>query len=189
MTNIEETFVNYKNDMISFIPQLVMSIIILIIFYVVANWIRNIISKNTLINSYIKSDNVLSEIEQRRNKKIFFYELGEIVFYLIIFFGIIFSITNLGIQTSTVLTILGTFIIAVGLSMQATIGNIWAGLYISLSQLYNIGDRISINTVSGIVTNFTLFNTVVFDDKTNAEITIPNTTIQTGLLTNYSKTK
>lgn len=186
MATIGETFENIKNNLIDFIPHLIMSIIMFIIFYVVANWARDIISKNMLINNYNSSDNVLSEIEQKRNKKIFFYELGEIAFYLIIIFGVIFSITNLGIQTPTILTILGTFIVGVSLSMQATIGNIWAGLYISLAQIYNIGDRISINTISGIVTNFTLFNTVVYDDKTNAEITIPNTIIQNGLLTNFS---
>jgi small conductance mechanosensitive channel len=172
--------------MIVFIPHLIISIIMIIIFYVVANWVRNMISQNILINNYNSTDNVLSEIEQKRNKKIFFYELGEIAYYLIMIFGIIFSITNLGFQSATILTILGTLIVGVSLSMQSTIGNIWAGLYISLSQLYNIGDRIAINTVSGIVTNFTLFNTVVYDDKTNAEITIPNTIIQNGLLINYS---
>ena len=42
--------------------------------------------------------------------------------------------------------------------------------------------------MTGNVVNYTLFNTVIFDEKTNSEITLPNTTIQNGLLTNFSRT-
>ena len=121
------------------------------------------------------------------SKNLFYSELGEIIYYLIVTFGIIFAITNLGIQIATILTILGTFVIAIGLSLQGVIGNVWAGLYISLSNLYQIGDNIKINETNGIVNSFSLFNTQIIDLKTKAIMTIPNSMIQNNVLTNLSK--
>jgi small conductance mechanosensitive channel len=187
-TTVTESFIKFKNSAVDLIPNIIMSIIILIIFFTIANLIRDLINGKGLLLKYFNlQPTVISEYTESRNRKIFFYELGEIAYYLIVCFGIIFAITNLGIQTPAILTLLGTLVVGISLSMQGTIGNIWAGLYISLANLYNIGDRIAIGVVSGKVTEFTLFNTVIFDEKSNAEITIPNTTIQNGLLTNFSK--
>ena len=192
ITNISigDSFQKFKNEATEMVPKLIISIIMIIVIFTVADWIRNIINgRGVLSNNFFGSNSVFGEFEQQRKKKIIYYQLGEIIYYLIIIFGITFSITNLGFQTPAVLTILGTFIVTIGISMQGLIGNIWAGIYISIIQLYDIGDRIGISTVTGNVINYTLFNTVIFDEKTNSEITIPNTTIQNGLLTNFSRTK
>ena len=169
------------------VPKIVISIIMIIVIFTVADWVRNIINGRGLNYSLFSSNSIFGEFELQRKKKIIYYQLGEIVYYLIIIFGITFSITNLGFQTPTILTILGTFILAIGLSMQGLMSNIWAGMYISILELYDIGDRIGISTVTGNIVNYTLFNTVILDEKTNSEITIPNSTIQNGLLTNFSK--
>lgn len=187
-SSLEDNVEKIKNQGFDTIPKFVISIIILIIFYVVATWLRDIISGKTKVFDITNKNFTLSEIAEKRSKSIFFYEIGEIVFYLIMIFGVVYAISNLGFQIPTAVAILGTFAVGIGLSVQNTIGNIWAGIYISLSHLYEIGDNIGIGTVSGKVVEFTLFNTVVFDEKTKAEITIPNTTIQNGLLTNFSKT-
>ena len=165
----------------------------LIIFFTIANLIRDLINGKGFIKKYFNVEsNVLTEYEQLRNKNIFFHELGEIAYYLIVCFGIIFAITNLGIQTPTILTILGTLIVGISLSMQGTIGNIWAGLYITIANLFNVGDKIGITlvngkTFTGNVVEFTLFNTVIFEEQLNSQMTIPNSTIQNGLLSNFSK--
>ncbi len=187
-TTVKESFTKFKNHFINLIPNIIISIILLVIFFTIANVARELINGKLKLSKYLGlKDNVLSEFTQTRSKKIFFSQLGEIAYYLIVGFGIIFAITNLGIQTPTILTLLGTLVVGISLSMQGTIGNIWAGLYITLAQLFDVGDRIAIGVVSGKVIEFTLFNTVIFDEKTNAEITIPNTTIQNGLLTNFSR--
>lgn len=191
ITNISigDSFQKFKNDATEIVPKLIISIIMIIVIFTVADWIRNIINgRKVLNNNFFSSNSILGEFEQQRKKKIIYYQLGEIIYYLIIIFGITFSITNLGFQTPAVLTILGTFIVTIGFSMQGLMSNLWAGIYISIVDLYSIGDRINISTVTGNVINYTLFNTVIFDEKTNSEITIPNITIQNGLLSNLSRT-
>ena len=188
---LEDNFENLKKQGIDLIPKIILSIIMLIVFYVVATWIRNFINGKVNIIDYVVKDETITQIAQKRSKVIFFHSVGEIMFYLIMVFGFTFAATNLGFQIPTAIAILGTLAVGIGLSLQGTLGNVWAGIYISLTQLFEIGDKISIgigaSAVSGTVIDFTLFNTVVFDEKTKAEITIPNTTIQNGFLTNYSK--
>ena len=188
---LEDNFENLKKQGIDLIPKIILSIIMLIVFYVVATWIRNFINGKVNIIDYVVKDESITQIAQKRSKVIFFHSVGEIMFYLIMVFGVTFAATNLGFQIPTAIAILGTLAVGIGLSLQGTLGNVWAGIYISLTQLFEIGDKISIGVgaaaVSGTVIDFTLFNTVVFDEKTKAEITIPNTTIQNGFLTNFSK--
>lgn len=186
MIDLSKNIDSLKNNTIEFIPKIVVSIIIYIVTMTVANWIRNIIigDKTNNIPSEYSS---LKELYQKNSKKIFLYQIADIVYYLIAAFGIIFAITNLGIQTATIFTILGTFVIAIGLSLQGVIGNIWAGLYISLSDLYKIGDNVKVNETNGTVNSFTLFNTQLIDSDGKNQITIPNTMVLNNVLTNFSK--
>lgn len=186
MIDLSKNIDSLKNNTIDFIPKVVVSIIIYIVTMTVANWIRNIIigDKTNNIPSEYSS---LKELYQKNSKKIFLYQIADIVYYLIAAFGIIFAITNLGIQTATIFTILGTFVIAIGLSLQGVIGNIWAGLYISLSDLYKIGDNVKVNETNGTVNSFTLFNTQLIDSDGKNQITIPNTMVLNNVLTNFSK--
>ena len=187
----EDNFNNIKKQGIELIPKIIRSIIMLIVFYVVAKWIRNFINGRVNIIDYVVQDESITQIAQKRSRVIFFHSVGEIMFYLIMVFGVTFAATNLGFQIPTAIAILGTLAVGIGLSLQGTLGNVWAGIYISLTQLFEIGNKIAVGigaaAVSGTVIDFTLFNTVVFDEKTKAEITIPNTTIQNGFLTNFSK--
>jgi len=186
MIDLSKSIDSLKNNTIDFIPKVVVSIIIFIITITVANWIRSVIIGDKT-NNIPPEYSSLKELYQKNSKKIFLYQIADIVYYLIAAFGIIFAITNLGIQTATIFTILGTFVIAIGLSLQGVIGNIWAGLYISLSDLYKIGDNVKVNETNGTVNSFTLFNTQLIDADGKNQITIPNTMVLNNVLTNFSK--
>jgi small-conductance mechanosensitive channel len=101
-------------------------------------------------------------------------------------FGIFTALVNLGVQPNTLLAIFGIFVIGIGLSLQTTINNIWAGLYISFNRLYSIGDLIEVNKVKGYVQSFSLFNTIIIDYDKKVPVVIPNTQIQTNVIMNYS---
>jgi small-conductance mechanosensitive channel len=186
MIDLSKSIDSLKNNTIDFIPKVVVSIIIFIITITVANWIRSVIIGDKT-NNIPPEYSSLKELYQKNSKKIFLYQIADIVYYLIAAFGIIFAITNLGIQTATIFTILGTCVIAIGLSLQGVIGNIWAGLYISLSDLYKIGDNVKVNETNGTVNSFTLFNTQLIDADGKNQITIPNTMVLNNVLTNFSK--
>jgi small conductance mechanosensitive channel len=171
--NLGTSFTNYKNDAIKMIPTILTSIIIFLIFLSIAYYY------NSLLNTNITAEN---------NKHMIIYkELGYIVYYFIIIIGIIFAVCNLGIQTASILTILATFGLGIGLSLQNIFGNIASGLYIGLSNLYQIGDIIEVNGTMGKVVDFDIFSTIIYDSKSQVPITIPNNIIDKNILINYTQ--
>lgn len=171
-----------KQIVIDYAPRLLISILILVVFNHIADWAKNlIIGDNKII---VKSEHSVHSDDSKNN--LLYYHIASMAYYIINFFGLIFALTNLGIQTATILTILGTFIVAIGLSFQNTLSNIWAGLYITFAKLYKIGDLVKVNTTTGIISKFTLFNTTIIDKDLNVPVIIPNLQMQNNFITNFS---
>ncbi len=188
--NINELAFNLKNGAINFLPKLAISIIIFLIFASVANLFKKEFSKLYLDDAIIiEENNVKLNINNNKSRNIAYQQFGHIIYYLIYVFGIFAALINLGVQTNTILAVLGIFVVGIGLSLQSTITNIWAGLYISTNRLYSIGDLIEVNKIKGYVQSFSLFNTVIIDPQNRTPIIIPNTMIQTNMLTNFSVNK
>ncbi len=191
--NIAEKALSFKDQAIRFIPRLIMSLIIFLLFSTLASYVRDLIisDKRDIISQEVITSENSFITETNETTDIIIYNIASICYYVINFFGIIFAVTNLGVQVPTILTILGTFIVGIGLSLQNTISNIWAGLYISFNKLFKIGDTIKINQYAGKdfvgkVKTFNLFSTVIIDKETNAPIVIPNLQIQNNFVTNFS---
>lgn len=72
----------------------------------------------------------------------------------------IFALGQMGVATASVLTVLGTAGLAVGLALQGTLQNIAAGLMLLLWRPFRVGDTIEgASSVIGTVTDITLFTT------------------------------
>ena len=56
-----------------------------------------------------------------------------------------------------------------------------------MMNLYDIGDKIKVKTISGRVKAFNLFNTTVQDETENIDVIIPNDMIGEKELINYSR--
>ena len=112
--------------------------------------------------------------------------------YTIICFGIIFALVNLGFNVTTLITILGTLGLAFGLACQDTLKNIIAGIYLSINNIFNIGDVISLKLYKdlislGTIIDFNLYYTTIIEKETNFITIIPNTLLQNHMLTIISK--
>jgi len=178
-----------KKQAIDFAPTIVISIFIFIIFYVIAEYYKSMILKK----SYSQVD--IGNEQETINQNIIYYQLSLIIYYVIFCLGIIFALVNLGFNVATVITLLGTVGLALGLAFQETFKNIISGIYISLTDIYDIGDQInlkmlgSINSISGTIVNFNLYYTTILETKTNLLTTIPNALIQNNMITNISRSQ
>ncbi len=191
ITNNLPSYVDQVKDHVyNFGPKLVTSIIILIVFVTLANIFKKYF-RDSLLDSpvMVEEEGIRLSINNHKSRNIAYQQLEYIIYYLIYIFGIFVALINLGVQTNTILAVLGIFVVGIGLSLQTTTANVWAGIYISINKLYSIGDLIEINKIKGYVQSFSLFNTVVIDAENRVPIIIPNTQIQTGILTNYSVKK
>jgi small conductance mechanosensitive channel len=177
-------FDELKSHTIDFMPILLLSIFIFIIFYVIAEYFRK------FMISDLRNNN-----QEQKTINIIYYQLSIIIYYSIIILGLIFALVNLGFNIPTIITILGTVGLALGLAFQETFKNIIASLYISINNLYSIGDVIiisilgNLNNTMGMVVDFDLYTTKLIDSKTKLLTTIPNNTISNNIIINVSRSQ
>ena len=179
-------FDNIKTAISNKMPNLVGSLFIFIIFLVVANIIKGTISNE---------NNIIDDETNYSPKNLIQHQIGNFIFYIILSVGGIFAVINLGFNVTTIITILASFGLAVGIAMQGTLSNVISGVIISINNIFNINDIITINNILndreiyGKVIDFNLYFTRIKDPVSKLIINIPNSTIQNNLLTNVTRSK
>ena len=112
--------------------------------------------------------------------------IASIIDILLMVVVILAAIKNLGIDTTSLIAMLGAAGLAIGLALQGTFGNIGAGVILILFRPFEVGNFVSVAGESGTVEAITLFNTTLLTPD-NKVILIPNSAITSGNITNFSK--
>lgn len=105
--------------------------------------------------------------------------------YVVLFFAMVLALQQLGVETASIVTVLGAATLAIGLALQGTLSNVAAGMVILLLRPYRLGDVIEMGGKEGIVRGLTLFTTELasFD---NVRLIIPNSLVLSGRIANFS---
>jgi len=158
---------------------IVKTIIILGVVFAVAYFSKKIITK--------MGDKRVNELEKKYKTydriDIIYSQIASILFYFIIFIGIMFILPLYGIQKETIYGIFFSIGIAIAFSAQGPLSNIWYGLIMILGEVYEINDVITLNitamekTVVGRIIAINLFYTKLIDVNDGREIIISNTLI------------
>ncbi|MGA0607916.1 mechanosensitive ion channel family protein [Phenylobacterium sp. VNQ135] len=112
--------------------------------------------------------------------------ISTLVKYLVIAVGLIAVLQQLGVQTTSVLAVLGAASLAVGLALQGTLSNVAAGVMLLLQRPYRVGDRVELNGRQGKVRRIDLFNTVV-NDYDGLTLYLPNGKVFGDMIVNYDR--
>ncbi len=88
-----------------------------------------------------------------------------------------------GLETTSLLTLLGTAGLAVALSLQGSLANFASGLMLLAFRTVRIGDWIEVGDVRGRVSEMLPFH-IVIESLDNQRITVPNTLLTTGPVRN-----
>jgi small conductance mechanosensitive channel len=145
-----------------------------IVIFFVGKWIVNLVVKG-MLKAMQKGD---MDITLRR----FVANLARM---LLMLFVIIAAIHQLGIQTASLIALLGAAGLAVGLALQGSLSNFAAGVLIVLFRPYKVGDWIEGGGVSGAVEEVQILTTVLKTGD-NKRVIIPNSQIMGTTITNYS---
>jgi small conductance mechanosensitive channel len=94
-------------------------------------------------------------------------------------------ISNLGIETTSFVAIIGAMGLAVGLSLQGSLSNFAGGVLIILFKPFKVGDFIEAQSVTGVVSEIQIFVTQLITAN-NQTIFVPNGTLSNGNIINYS---
>jgi small conductance mechanosensitive channel len=92
---------------------------------------------------------------------------------------------HLGMETTSLLALLGTAGLAIALSLQASLGNFASGLILLAFRLVRVGDQIEVGDVRGRVSEMLPFHVVV-ETADNQRISLPNTLLTNGPVRNNS---
>ena len=164
---------NNQNAVYSFAIAILVAILTLIIGLFIINRIHNMIEKAFLKR---KIDPTLTS---------FLLSLISISLKLLL---IIIVITNLGMETTSIVAVIAAVGFAVGLALQGSLSNFAGGVLIVFFKPYKVGDFIETKGFTGTVKSIQIFNTIL-KTPDNKTIIIPNGAISNSPVTNFSTEK
>ena len=95
------------------------------------------------------------------------------------------AINQLGIETTSIIAVLGAAGLAIGLALQGSLSNFAAGIFIVIYRPYKVGDYIEAGNHAGTVKDIQIFSTVL-KTPDNKIVVVPNGSIMNGSIVNYS---
>lgn len=112
--------------------------------------------------------------------------LGGFAKYAVLAVAFIAVLGQFGVQTASLLAVLGAAGLAIGLALQGTLSNIAAGTMLLILRPFNVGDYIEFGSSAGTVQSLGLFGTEL-NTPDNKYIFAPNSSIWGSEITNYSR--
>ena len=112
----------------------------------------------------------------------FFFKTIILCLYLIL--GIS-CVSILGIPIASIITLLDSAGVAVGLALQGSLSNLAGGIMLLLFRPFRVGNYIKTGTEEGIVQEISIFYTIILSAD-NKRISIPNGTLMNANIINYS---
>jgi small conductance mechanosensitive channel len=111
--------------------------------------------------------------------------LAGLLKYLILFVTVIAVLDQFGVQTASLIAVLGAAGLAIGLALQGTLSNVAAGIMLLLFRPFRVGQYIDAGGVAGTVQEINLFTTDL-DTPDNVRIVAPNASLWGTAIRNFS---
>lgn len=156
------------NFIVDMLMNVVTGALILIAGYFIGEWVSKTIKNVKKLDGTLKSF------------------LGGLAKYAIIIFAVVTVLTQFGVQTASMIAVLGAAGLAIGLSLQGTLSNVASGVMLLFLRPFNVGDFVTAGSVSGTVKSLGLFVTE-FTTGDNVYISVPNSQIANSAIQNFSR--
>ena len=98
---------------------------------------------------------------------------------------VISIIAYLGVPMASVITVLASAGVTVGLALQGALSNLAGGIMLLFFKPFSVGDYVEASGVSGVVKEVTMFYTTIMT-LDNRRVTVPNGSLMNANVTNYS---
>lgn len=111
---------------------------------------------------------------------------ASIVRYAIIIVTVIVVLQQFGVQTTSLIALLGAAGIAIGLAIQGTLSNVASGAMLLTLRPFRVKEKIVVGDLKGIVREIGLFRTVVITDD-GVFVSVPNGTMFSATIYNNTR--
>jgi small conductance mechanosensitive channel len=159
-----------------FAINLTVAVIILIVTVFVSRWACSLTRR------------ALSRVRGFRHDQTVLSFAVQVVRVLVYIIGFIAVLQRLGVQTTSIIAVLGAASLAVGLALQGTLSNVAAGVMLLVLRPYKVGDLIDVGGRVGTVQRLDLFLTQM-SDANNVKIVVPNAKVFGDTILNLSGQK
>ncbi len=107
------------------------------------------------------------------------------LYWVLLLIVVVAALSQLGVDTTSMIALLGAAGLAVGLALKDTMSNFAAGVLLLMFRPFRVGDYITAGGVSGTVEKIHIFTSTVITPD-NREIIVPNSAIYGDVITNFS---
>lgn len=104
---------------------------------------------------------------------------------LLLLVVIVAALDQLGVNTTSLIALIGAAGLAVGLALQGSLQNFAAGVMLTIFRPFKAGDYVEAGGTGGTVEAITIFTTTLRTPD-NREVIVPNGSIYSGTITNFS---
>lgn len=160
----------YGQKLIDFLPDLVLALLMLFI----GLWVIGIIKK--LVAKFFKRKDYDITLE-KFIASLINWSLKIVLFVLVI--------TQLGVESASLIAIIGAAGLAIGLALQGSLSNFAGGVLILLLRPFKVGDFIKAQSVEGTVKEISIFNTKLLTFG-NQEAILPNGKLSNETIINFT---
>ncbi len=108
-----------------------------------------------------------------------------LAYWALMIFVIIAAINQIGVQTTSLIAIMGAAGLAIGLALQGSLANFAAGVLIVMFRPYRVGDFVEAAGIAGVVLQVQILTTILKTGD-NKQIIVPNGQIMNSIITNFS---
>ncbi len=160
--------------MVEYVAAYGLNIIVAILIFIIGKWLARIATNifETIMNK-THVDPTLSSF------------FKNIIYVGILAFVVIAALSKLGVQTTSLVAVVGAAGLAIGLALQGSLANFAAGVLLIIFKPFKVGDFIEAGGASGTVNEIQIFNTVI-SSLDNRKIVIPNSKVTGDNIINFT---
>lgn len=172
--DIQEVLMGFWEFVVVWLQENTLSLILALVIFVVGRWVAGgLAAVFRKILTRAKVDDILVDF------------LTGIVRAALVLFVIVAALGQLGIDTTSLVALIGAAGIAVGLALKDSLQNFASGVMLILFRPFKAGDFVDAGGVVGIVEKISVFSTTLRTPD-NKEVIVPNGGIYGGTITNFS---
>lgn len=149
-------------------------LILALAIFVIGKWIAGVIRKS-----------IRRAMERANVDAVLVGFLSSIAYYALMVAVVIAAISQVGIQTTSFVAVLGAAGLAVGLALQGSLANFASGVLIILFRPFKVGDFVEAGGIAGVVDEIGILTTNLHTPDNKAVI-VPNSQVMGGNIVNFT---
>src|SRR5690606_13339041 len=173
---VQQHWDKFISSAIAWAPRILTALISALLIYLIGSWLIRMIKRV-----------VDKGFQKRQMDASLQHFLSNLIGWVLNILLFIVVITQLGVQTSAFVAIIGAAGLAIGLALQGSLANFAGGILILLLKPFRVGDFISSSSgISGTVNEIDIFNTKLTTPQ-NQLVVVPNGELSNSSITNFTQ--